>query len=187
MPPRIPGRAVVAGLETAVTTPCCCYEKQGSQWTKRAFSSTSYRQGLTRPRLQMRQWMQDKGEKLREHQSEGPLYVTGSQYKPFPSNPLYISEPVLSEDSREEIWRKVVQQGEAIKSVSANFGVDMRRVAAVVRLKEVEKAWERDVSFNNIFFYPFTSKPASSDDTTKHSISLEDIPRGYKILACEPL
>jgi hypothetical protein len=94
----------------------------------------------------MRQWMQEQGEKFREHRSEGPMYLSGSQYKPFPSNPLYVSEPVLSEDSREEIWRKVVKEGEAIKSVSANFGVDMRRVAAVVRLKEVEKAWERDVS-----------------------------------------
>jgi len=90
--------------------------------------------------------MQEKGEQFREHQRDGPNYVTGYQDKPFPSNPLFVSEPVLSEESREEIWRKVVQEGEAIKSVSANFGVDMRRVAAVVRLKEVEKAWEREVS-----------------------------------------
>lgn len=90
--------------------------------------------------------MASKGETFREHNAEGPLYVSGSTYKPFPSNPLFVSEPVLSEHSREEIWRKVVQEGEAIKSVSANFGVDMRRVAAVVRLKEVEKAWEREVS-----------------------------------------
>lgn len=88
--------------------------------------------------------MASKGETFREHNAEGPLYVSGSTYKPFPSNPLFVSEPVLSEHSREEIWRKVVQEGEAIKSVSANFGVDMRRVAAVVRLKEVEKAWERE-------------------------------------------
>lgn len=92
--------------------------------------------------------MQDKGESFREHQSEGPNYLTGSDSKPFPGNSLFVSEPVLSEESREEIWRKVVQEGEAIKSVSANFGVDMRRVAAVVRLKEVEKAWEREVSLS---------------------------------------
>jgi len=92
----------------------------------------------------MRQWMEKKGEQFREHDTEGPKYLTGSQDRPFPTNRLFVSEPVLSEDSREQIWRKVVQEGEAIKSVSANFGVDMRRVAAVVRLKEVEKAWERE-------------------------------------------
>lgn len=146
MPPRIQGRAVLAGLETAVATPCCCYEKQGVQWGKRTFSSTSQRQGLTKPRLKMRTWMEERGQQLREHAGQGPQYVTGSPIKPFPNNPLFISEPVLSEDSREEIWRKVVQEGEAIKSVSANFSVDMRRVAAVVRLKEVEKSWEREVS-----------------------------------------
>lgn len=133
--------------------------------------------------------MQEQGERFREHRSQGPMYVSGSQHKPFPSNPLYISEPVLSEDSREEIWRKVVQEGEAIKSVSANFGVDMRRVAAVVRLKEVEKAWERDVSYSSIVTHYHQTQPEHglSDDTPKYSISLEDITRGYKILACEPL
>lgn len=90
--------------------------------------------------------MQERGEKFREHRSDGPSYVSNLEHRPFPSNPFFISEPVLSDQSREDIWRKVVQEGEAIKSVSANFGVDMRRVAAVVRLKEVEKAWEREVS-----------------------------------------
>ncbi|KAB5559775.1 eukaryotic mitochondrial regulator protein-domain-containing protein [Coniochaeta sp. 2T2.1] len=144
MPPRLPSRALVAGLETAATPSCCCLESSGAQQAKRSFASTSQRQGLTRPRLQMRQWMQQHGEKHREHREPGPSYLMGSNKKPFPNNPFFVSEPVLSEDSREEIWRKVVQEGEAIKSVSANYGVDMRRVAAVVRLKEVEKAWERE-------------------------------------------
>ena len=102
--------------------------------------------------MQMRQWMQLYGEKHREHLQDEPFYLTGTN-KPFPNNPFFTSQPVLSEESREEIWRKVVQEGEAIKSVSANFGVDMRRVAAVVRLKEVEKAWEREVSTKFLFLY----------------------------------
>lgn len=35
-----------------------------------------------------------------------------------------------------------MRKGETIKAVSAELGVDIRRVAAVVRLKEVEKDWE---------------------------------------------
>lgn len=34
---------------------------------------------------------------------------------------------------------------EPIKVVSADLGVDHRRVAAVVRMKEIEKDWERMV------------------------------------------
>lgn len=34
-----------------------------------------------------------------------------------------------------------MRDGEPIKAVSAEFGIDIRRVAAVVRLKEVEKDW----------------------------------------------
>jgi hypothetical protein len=96
-------------------------------------------------------WMSDKGERFKNPTGE-PNYL--SREGPFPANPNFKSENVLSEKSREEIWRRVVKQGEAIKAVSANFGVDMRRVAAVVRLKEVEKAWQREVSY---IFPPFSS------------------------------
>ncbi|KAJ8119284.1 hypothetical protein O1611_g10642 [Lasiodiplodia mahajangana] len=34
-----------------------------------------------------------------------------------------------------------MRDGETIKAVSAEFGIDIRRVAAIVRLKEVEKDW----------------------------------------------
>lgn len=61
--------------------------------------------------------------------------------RPFPLNPQFISEPVLDDKAREMIWEKVMREGETIKAVSAELGVDIRRVAAVVRLKEVEKDW----------------------------------------------
>jgi hypothetical protein len=49
---------------------------------------------------------------------------------------------VLSDEARERIWRNVMQKGLPLKAVSARHGVDMRRVAAVIRLKEIEKTWE---------------------------------------------
>lgn len=94
-----------------------------------------------------------------------PNYL-GDENHPFPANRNFVSDPVLSEEAREEIWRRVVKQGEAIKTVSANFSVDMRRVAAVVRLKEVEKAWEREVS---LFFMSF--------GFTQHTTNLSLLPR----------
>lgn len=66
--------------------------------------------------------------------------------RPFPLNRQFKSETVLDDRAREVIWEKVMRDGEPIKAVSAELGVDIRRVAAVVRLKEVEKNWINTVS-----------------------------------------
>ncbi len=70
----------------------------------------------------------------------------GLEDRPFPLNPYFKSMPVLDDNARELIWEKIMRKGEAVKAVSAELGVDIRRVAAVVRLKEVEKDWEAKVS-----------------------------------------
>ena len=61
--------------------------------------------------------------------------------RPFPLNRTFRSQSVLSEELREEVWRQVVEEQQTVSTVSAVFGIDMRRVAAVVRLKMVEKDW----------------------------------------------
>jgi hypothetical protein len=66
---------------------------------------------------------------------------------------------VLDEQTRELIWEKVTRRGESLKAVSAEMGVDVRRVAAVVRLKEVERQWVKDVSTNRVFFFLCSSDP----------------------------
>jgi hypothetical protein len=94
----------------------------------------------------MYQWLKGReGSELAEARG-GPRYLGPLQDQPFPLNPLFRSQPVLDETTRELIWDKVIMRGEALKAVSAEMGVDVRRVAAVVRLKEVEKQWEREVS-----------------------------------------
>jgi hypothetical protein len=72
--------------------------------------------------------------------------------RPFPLNDGFVSQPVLSEELREDVWYKVMRQGKSIKVVSALLGIEMSRVAAVVRLKEVEKMWEREVCLAFFFF-----------------------------------
>ncbi|KAI9772666.1 MAG: hypothetical protein M1840_000260 [Geoglossum simile] len=59
---------------------------------------------------------------------------------PFPMNTNFVSQPVLSEELREHIYQRVLQVG-SVKIVSAELGVDMNRVGAVVRLKTIEKDW----------------------------------------------
>lgn len=73
-------------------------------------------------------------------EDNGPARLAPVQ-RPFPENPFFRSQPVLGEETRELVWEKVVLNGESIKAVAAELSIDMRRVAAVVRLKQVEKSW----------------------------------------------
>jgi len=71
--------------------------------------------------------------------------------QPFPLNPEFRAQPVLSEDAREDIWSRFFEKQEGIKAISVALNVDQRRVAAVVRMKEVEKRWLAEVC---IPFFP---------------------------------
>ena len=64
---------------------------------------------------------------------------------PFPLNAYFRSQPVLSEDFRQEIYERVVDRGWSVREVSAAMGVSMERVGAVVRLGEVERRWQKEV------------------------------------------
>jgi hypothetical protein len=83
-----------------------------------------------------------------------------------------------------------MRDGETIKAVSAEFGVDIRRVAAIVRLKEVEKDWIAKVSFQ-FYNHPLASSSSHSRSLCymmiqqKFDKSLRQL-HGYK-LRCEPL
>lgn len=69
-----------------------------------------------------------------------------SDLRPYPLNQNFSSQPVLSEELRNRIYEMVVEENFDLKSVSAAFGVDIRRVAAVARLKTIEKKWVSEVS-----------------------------------------
>ncbi|PHH87031.1 hypothetical protein CDD83_9402 [Cordyceps sp. RAO-2017] len=113
------------------------------QQPSRAFSTTACRAKMTVARQRMFDWL--KSRQARElAQGRGPNYLGPHPDQPFPLNPLFRSQPVLTDATRELIWDKVIQRGEALKAVSAEMNVDVRRVAAVVRLKEVQRKWERD-------------------------------------------
>ena len=84
---------------------------------------------------------------------------TTEDLMPFPMNRQFRSQPVLSEELKDAIWKRVMEDGKSVRDVSAALGVEMRRVAAVVRLKAVEKEWEKQVCSreymfsNNVVFY----------------------------------
>lgn len=123
----------------------------------RSFSSSTNRQRRNSPILKqrMQDWFKKRGHEFKTHRPGQPSYLSSKadDLRPFPSNPAFISQPVLSEDARELIWNKVMVKWEGVKAVSAELGVDQRRVAAIVRMKEVEKDWKAKVCRSTLVFY----------------------------------
>ena len=78
----------------------------------------------------------------------------GDDFMPFPLNRQFRSQSVLAEELRDEIWRRVMEKGQSVRVVSAEMGVDMARVGAVVRLKTIEHEWIEQVCL--ILFFPLT-------------------------------
>jgi hypothetical protein len=66
--------------------------------------------------------------------------------RPFPLNRDFVSESVLSEELREAIYLQVVEDKKTVRSVSSELNVSMERVGAVVRMKQMERDWLRQVS-----------------------------------------
>lgn len=89
---------------------------------------------------------------------------------PFPLNKRFQSEAVLSEELREMIYLRVKRDGLTVRSVSTLMGVSMERVGAVVRMKQMERDWVKQVSLSISppYYPPFMMIPF------KNSISLED-------------
>lgn len=108
---------------------------------------------------------------------------TADDLIPFPMNRQFRSQPVLSEDLRDEIYRRISQEGKTVRNVSEKLEIDMQRVGAVYRLKAIENQWTQEVRQNRNFANRSTMQALSKCpyyDETQNSISLEDFHRGYR-------
>jgi hypothetical protein len=70
---------------------------------------------------------------------------------PFPINPKFVSESVLSEALRLEAWKRVQVEKKSVRQVSVELNISMERVGAVVRLVEIEKKMRAEVCSLSIF------------------------------------
>ncbi|KAI1108839.1 eukaryotic mitochondrial regulator protein-domain-containing protein [Nemania sp. NC0429] len=153
MPPLLPTTTSLVrastGAASRITGPLGTPVVVAAATSTASFSTTASRSKISKPRQEFRAWEKRIGRNLRRPQEQGPRYLPlgpssrgeDNVDRPFPINGHFKSARVLDDSSRELIWEKVMREGEPIKAVSAEFGVDIRRVAAIVRLKEVEKAW----------------------------------------------
>ncbi|KAJ6164579.1 hypothetical protein N7470_003251 [Penicillium chermesinum] len=145
MPPRVQSRRVSSILlpylapSSASIQPSSC----PSQILSRQFSATSAPQ--TKLRREMFAWLNTEGAALKDHVPGETNYLPNprnfneTNLKPFPHNDNFISESILSEELRNEIYTRVVKKKRSVRAVSVELGVEMKRIAAVVRLVELEQ------------------------------------------------
>lgn len=131
-------------------------ENQGANFREPLAGSTNYL-GAYDNKFRLRRLANDskegeengqnlEGSSANDHEGE-KLPPEGSQdLTPFPLNKNFRSERVTSEALREAVWEKVMKEQQSVRTVSAELGVEMSRVGAIVRLKEIEKEWIRTVS-----------------------------------------
>ncbi|KAM5347155.1 hypothetical protein ACJ41O_010160 [Fusarium nematophilum] len=140
MPPRVRGASVpLAGLDAAASLSA----SRSTPFT-RTFTTTQCCEKMSKGRMKMFEWLNSNAGRGLAEAGNSPNYLGPFQDQPFPLNPLFRSQTVLDDTTRELIYDKVTRRGESLKAVSAEMHVDVRRVAAVVRLKEVEKQWVAD-------------------------------------------
>ncbi|RBR12876.1 uncharacterized protein FIESC28_08439 [Fusarium coffeatum] len=142
MPLRVRGVSTpLAGLDAVVSLSS---RSSSSSPFLRTFSTTPCREKMSKGRARMFEWLNHGGGRNLAEAGTSPNYLGPHQDQPFPLNPLFRSQPVLAEQTRELIYDKVIRKGDSLKAVSAEMHIDVRRVAAVVRLKEVEKQWKSE-------------------------------------------
>ncbi|KAL1894379.1 hypothetical protein Sste5346_005879 [Sporothrix stenoceras] len=115
--------------------------------TAALFSTTPSVQNREK-RRRMRKWLKERAVPMfwPEHPlAKGSDKMENARKKaqmfPMPNNDTFKSEPVLDESTRYLVYKRVVKDGESIKAVAASIGLDMRRVAAIVRLMAIERQW----------------------------------------------
>lgn len=118
--------------------------------------------------------------KKETHEADRTPKETLEDLRPFPQNPFFRSEAVLSDPLKDEIYRRVTAQGQTVREVSMALHVEMSRVAAVVRLKTIEQEWRRQVS-SSISTHHLPPAPCTMMRQHKiYSISLQDTQTGSK-------
>lgn len=128
----------------------------------------------------MFEWLSNEGASLKNHTPGQTNYLSRlkdrgnsqeSATRPFPNNQQFISESILSEELRNEVYNRVHNEKKSLRAVSVELGIDMRRIAAVVRLVELENRQRKQVGTLIsllLMFIPFLHHcPYANDESQK--------------------
>ncbi|KAJ9099789.1 hypothetical protein QFC21_003787 [Naganishia friedmannii] len=154
-------------------------------------------------------WLRSVGRQYKDQPTNGPNWLGG--HVPYPTNPTFRPPPPLSDTLKEMIYQeyffpdKVASSvpasplaggpskaaGEAktgnIAMLSAKHGISRARIEAVLRLKMMEKEWEKT---NKVLQIPFQTKmeqylgvksPRPGKDITKRNWNAEKVEKDSRL------
>ncbi|KAI9374242.1 eukaryotic mitochondrial regulator protein-domain-containing protein [Aspergillus egyptiacus] len=161
MPPRIQSQRIANSLSPylssssstysstiTISSSSCTRQSCPSPPLSHSFSSTPIAR-VTKQRREMFAWLNSPDASVLKNHIPGQTNYflehkqPESTKRPFIMNKEFVSESILSEELRNEIHKRVMVDKKSVRAVSVEMGVDMRRVAAVCRLIEVEKKWKQ--------------------------------------------
>ncbi|CAB5363054.1 unnamed protein product [Rhizophagus irregularis] len=93
---------------------------------------------IRRPKYKI--WLVNEGKNFTDSYDR-PNYL-GSNI-PFPMNPFFKPQPPLSDSTKEEIWLKFTQEGQTPRKIGTDYGVSLKRVEAILKLKKLEKDMDK--------------------------------------------
>ncbi|KAG0737202.1 hypothetical protein G6F57_012961 [Rhizopus arrhizus] len=96
---------------------------------------------LSRRRRRFHEWMKETGHKFSRPSKGTTNYLAAT---PFPNNPLFQPRPPLSDATKQEIYEAFVSDSEnwTVRKLATKFGISLKRVEAILKLKSTEKEME---------------------------------------------
>jgi hypothetical protein len=67
-------------------------------------------------------------------------------------NPLFNPQPPLNDSTKEEIWLKFTQEQQTPRKIGFDYGISLKRVEAILKLKKLEKDMVKKVCLFNYNF-----------------------------------
>lgn len=93
------------------------------------------------------QWATTRGEQYKLFDPQKPRNYLDGKSHPFPLNPQFQPQLPVSTTTRDAIysdWRA----GAGLRQISQGYGIALDRVEAILKLQEVSKRWQEEVSIS---------------------------------------
>ncbi|KAI9478149.1 MAG: eukaryotic mitochondrial regulator protein-domain-containing protein [Benjaminiella poitrasii] len=127
------------------STPRCCEEEKTPETPVEEVATAVEEEPepvkLSRRRRRFHEWVNGTGAKY-SRPAKGTTNYLGST--PFPNNPLFQPRPPLSDARRQEIYDTFTSDPEnwTVRKLATKYGISLKRVEAVLKLKASEKELE---------------------------------------------
>lgn len=123
-------------------------EQVQEQPTSSAFTDPSYETWLQGPGRQFkdphrpRNWL---GGQVVEYLSSSIVFSPDTSLQPFPLNPTFKPPTPVSDELRTLIYTQYMANpaGNGVRALASRYGLSMKRVDAILRLKGLEAHWQK--------------------------------------------